>query len=278
MFTNFFQLGARKRKFLSADDSPVADQEGRQPSIENIASPTPKRRRGGAIKAAPKKRTRSSFAEDIPTDPDISFVGETQLSFGSSILDSQFQDHDQDELVGPTPYAGARAPAPGIFNEEPKPEKGIPQYISVEPEPEVVLTPSKRRRGSRRTTTARSPAKSRTAKASKKFGVEVEIIKIEEEEKTGPSIAESMEVADSMNTEADIEVEVEAETRVSWSIAGRKAKEAISGAQVLDGLKKALQVLEKAGLTSGECREAENLVFDAFSKLRQRVHDDEPSN
>lgn len=270
MFTNFFQLGARKRKFLSADDSPVAGQEGRQSSIENITSPTPKRRR--AIKAAPKKRTRSSFTEDIPTDPDVSFVGETQLSFGSSIPDSQFQDHDQDELVGPTPYAGVRAPAPGIFSEQ-RPEEGIPQYISVEPE--VVSTPSKRRRGSRRATTTRSPVKPRTVKASKKFGVEVEIIKIEEAEKTGPSIAESMEVTDSMDAEADIEAEIEAETRVPWGIAGRKAKEATSGAQVLDSLKKSLQMLERAGLTSGECREAENLVFDAFSKLRQRVHDDE---
>lgn len=259
---------------MSADDSPVADQEGRQSSIENITSPTPKRRRGGTIKAAPKKRTRSSFTEDIPIDPDISFVGETQLSFGSSIPDSQFQDHDQDELVGPTPYAGARAPAPSIFNGQQKPEKSIPQYISVELEPEIVSTPSKRRRGSKRATTARSPAKPRTAKASKKFGVDVEVIKIEEEEKTGPSIAESMEVVDSMDAEA----EIEAEPQVLWGIAGRKAKEAINGAQALDSLKKSLQMLEKAGLTSRERREAEDLVFNAFSKLRQRVHDDRSLN
>lgn len=276
----FFQLGARKRKFLSVDDSPVLNHESRQSSIENITSPTPKRRRGVAVKAQPKKRTRSSFTEEIPADPDVSFVGETQLSFGSSIPDSQFQDHDQlDELVGPTPYAGARAPAPGIFDKVGKLEgRDVLRHINVEPELEVVSTPSKRRRASRKPTIARSPEKPRTTKASKKVRAEVEIIKIEEEEKAEPPTAGLIEVADSMNTEAT-GIEIEMETRVSSDVARARAKEASSsGAQVLDSLKKSLQMVETAGLTSGQCREAEDLVFGAFIKLRQRGHGDGASD
>lgn len=266
---------------MSVDDSPVPNHESRQSSIENIASPTPKRRRGGAVKAPPKKRTRSSFTEEIPADPDVSFVGETQLSFGSSIPDSQFQDHDQlDELVGPTPYAGARAPAPGIFDEVGKSDgRDVVGYINVETELEVASTPSKRRRASRKPTITRSPEKSRTTKASKKVRAEVEIIKIEEEERAEPPIAGLIEVADSMNTEAT-GIEIEMETRVSSDVARVRAKEAPSGggAQVLDSLKKSLQMVETAGLTSRQCREAEDLVFGAFIKLRQRGHGDGASD
>lgn len=272
MLLTFFQIGSRKRKFLTADDSPIPNSESRQSSIENVASPTPKRRRGGIVKVMPKKRTRSSFTEDVPTDPDISFVGETQLSFGSSTPDSQFQNLDQeDELVGPTPYAGARAP--GIFDVvREQEEEEVLQDTGVDPEPKVVSTLSRRRRGGRRSSMAQSPEKLRTAKVSKKVGAEAEAKK---EEKGESSTARLIEiVADSMDIEAEpeSEIELEAQIQVSSYEEGERAQEVVSGAQSLDCLRKSLQILETTKLTSGECREAENLVFDAFAKLRERGH------
>lgn len=258
---------------MTADDSPIPNTESRQSSIENVASPTPKRRRGGIVKVMPKKRTRSSFTEDVPTDPDISFVGETQLSFGSSTPDSQFQNLDQeDELVGPTPYAGARAP--GIFDVvREQEEEEVLQDTSVDPKPKVVSTLSKRRRGGRRSSSmAQSPEKLRTAKVSKKVEAEAEAKK---EGKGESSTARLIEiVADSMDIEAEpeSEIELEAQIQVSSYEEGGGAQEVVSGAQSLDCLRKSLQILETTKLTSGECREAENLVFDAFAKLRERGH------
>lgn len=261
-----FQLGARKRKFLSADESPIPKTESRQSSFENLVSPTPKRRRGSVIVEMPKKRTRSSFTEEIPADPDISFVGETQLSFGSSIPDSQFQDFDQVGLVGFTLNAGAKAS--GIFDagEGAKEKEDILQDTDPEPELQVVSTPSRRRRSSRKLSMAQIPEKSRTAK-----GAEVDV-DAKKRREAGPSTAKLVEImADSM----DIEVETEAEASCE---VGESAREVVSGVRALDGLRRSFRVLEAARLTSGECRVAENIVFDAFAKLRKRGHGDKSSD
>lgn len=262
---------------MSADDSPIPKSESRQSSFENIVSPTPKRRRGSVIVAMPKKRTRSSFTEEIPADPDISFVGETQLSFGSSIPDSQFQDLDQvGELVGLTPNAGAKASSIFDAAEEAKEEKeDILQDTDPEPELQVVSTPSRRRRSNRRSI-ARSPEKSRTAKGAE---VEVEDVEAKKREKAGPSTAKLMEiVADSMDIETETDIEVGAQIREASCEAGETAQEAVNGVRALDGLRRSFRVLGAARLTYGECRVAENIVFDAFVKLRKRGHGNTPSD
>lgn len=258
---------------MSADDSPIPKSESRQSSFENITSPTPKRRRSSVVIAIPKKRTRASFTEEIPTDPDISFVGETQLSFGSSIPDSQLQGLDQvDELVGLTLNAGTKVS--GIFNavgvEEEEKEDTL-QDTDPEPKLQVVSTPSRRRKSSRRSLIAQNPEKSRAIKEAK---VEVEDVESEKRERAGPSTVGLVEImADSMDIEAE-HIELGAQIRVAPCGADERAQEAVSGVRVLDGLRRSFRVLEAARLTSGECRVAENIVFDAFAKLRKRGYGD----
>lgn len=266
---------------MSADDSPAPSDISRQSSTEIHPSPTPKRRRG-ASRAAPSKRTRSSFTDDVPVDPDISFVGETQLSFGSSIPDSYEQEVD--ELVGPTPYAGTRAPAPGIFDdvaekseeEGEQPEVSQNTEVDLESSLEAISTPPRRRRSRRSLVVSRSTEKARAARANKKVEVEAEVVETKEED-VEPSTAESSigVMAESMDIEPEVEMEIEMQESVDVT---SEEEEVISGAQVMEGLRKALQLLEAARLAPGECREAENLLFEAFAKLRHRGHDDAALN
>ncbi|RPB11373.1 hypothetical protein P167DRAFT_606515 [Morchella conica CCBAS932] len=291
---------SRKRKFLATDDSPVPGYESHQSGTEHAPSPTPKGRRRRSDNPPPAKRGR--VVEEVPADPDVSFVGETQLSYGSSIPDTYEQEVD--ELVRATPYAGravgifdktgveaegeVAASTPGgkrrrvkeMVEETPVPAEAPALAAAVEEEGEAVqeeegeegltgveadaATPSKRRKMKKRQP-ARAGRRSPAAKGGQKSLTETE-----EDEATPPSSQVEISAA-SESTGATVVVGSSGPSVVvSSSVVSSAASEPVTGRSAIEGLRSALGVLETVGLTQEESRETEEIILGAFMNIRRR--------
>lgn len=136
---------SRKRKFAVTPTN-TTNAANDSYNTEHAPSPTPKSRRRKPDTAAappppppppppPTKRTRVMI-ESVPADPDISFVGETQLSYGSSSGATAPDTYEQevDELVGATPYAG-------VFDGETPAKRRRSEEAAA-----AAVTPSRKRR------------------------------------------------------------------------------------------------------------------------------------
>ncbi|KAG0133462.1 hypothetical protein HOY82DRAFT_669073 [Tuber indicum] len=227
----------RKRKLEAVDHYGSNNDEN--PSFENLATPTPKRRNTASL---PVRRTRSSTKESFKSNdngPDVSFIEETQFRVNSSIDDSQ--DH-VDELVGPTPYVGSKAHT--LFTEgTPKSSRGKGRLDSTarpETAEDTPKTPKTPRRLKRKSLGAPGQSQDFTP-----------IVDSEKEAGAGPS--------------KGIGARRNLSTRQLETLS-----EPTSGETAIDGLQKALRALESASLTPDEYRWAENILFDAFSQLRRK--------
>jgi len=212
-----------------------------KPAVENTGTPTPKRRN---IASPPVRRTRSSAKQNDSGNndpsPDMSFVEETQLNFTSPIPDSQ------DELLGPTPTRSGPKPCTSFAAGAIKSGRKESQVKTLDLDPErvgdVPNTPTNPGRTRRK---FRFPPKNPQ----------------EDAEKVGSQ---------------GITPEPAQRTRSRRSLASPMADKAgsqpgpTSGEIALASLKKELEDLEAAGLTPAECRQAENILFEAFSQFRRR--------
>ncbi|RPA92578.1 hypothetical protein L873DRAFT_1709380 [Choiromyces venosus 120613-1] len=229
----------RKRKLEAVEHYGSNNDEN--PSFENLATPTPKRRNTASL---PLRRTRSSTKQESSKNndsgPDVSFVEETQLSINSSIDDSQ--DH-VDELVGPTPYAGSKAHT--LFTEgTPKYSRGKGRLDSTNTQPESVEdTPN----------TPRTPRRLKKKSLGTPNQSQDATPKVESEKEVGPGSSKKIGARRSLPTKQPETV-----------------SEPTNGEAAIEGLQKALRALESANLTPDEFRRAENILFDAFSQLRRK--------
>ncbi|PWW76698.1 hypothetical protein C7212DRAFT_357631 [Tuber magnatum] len=227
----------RKRKLEAVDHYGSNNDEN--PSFENLATPTPKRRNTASL---PVRRTRSSAkgsSKYNDNGPDVSFIEETQLSVNSSINDSQ--DH-VDELVGPTPYVGSKAHT--LFVEgTPKSSRGKGRLDLTNTRPESVED------------TPKTPNTPRRLKKSLGTPMQSQDVTpmIESEKEADPGPPRGIGARRSLSTKQPEIV-----------------PESTSGETAIDGLQRALRALESASLTPDECRRAENILFDAFSQLRRK--------
>lgn len=213
-------------------------------TVENTGTPTPKRRN---IASPLVRRTRSSAKQNDSGNndpsPDVSFVEETQLNFTSSIPDSQ--DH-LDELLGPTPTRSGPKSRNSFAAGAIKSGRREPQLKTLDPDPEMVSDVPN---------TPTNPGRTR-----RKFRFPPK------------NLQEESEKAESQG----ITLEPAQRTRSRRSLASPMASKPGSqpgptrGEIALASLKKELKDLEAAGLTPAECRQAENILFEAFSQFRRR--------
>ncbi|KAI5844585.1 Rap1-interacting factor 1 N terminal-domain-containing protein [Morchella snyderi] len=283
---------SRKRKFLTTDDSPVPGYEGHQSGAEHAPSPTPKGRRRKSDNPPSAKRSR--IVEEVPADPDVSFVGETQLSYGSSIPDTYEQEVD--ELVRATPYAGRavgifdrsseaegeaastpgkRRRVKGMVEETPVPVEVPAVVVEVEVESTSVdadmVTPSKRRKMKRRQL-QRVGRRSPSVKGSQKSLTETE-------DETIPPSSQVEISAASESTGAEESLVVVGSSgpsvvpSVVSSVVSSASSEPITGQSAIEGLRSALRLLDTVELTASESRDAEEIILGAFMNIRRRGRD-----
>lgn len=218
-------------------------------------------------------------------------MGETQLSYGSSIPDTYEQEVD--ELVRATPYAGR---AVGIFDKTneaevevastPGKRRRVKEIVEETPAPVEVpaveeeeeeettsveadaVTPSKRRKMKKRQP-ARAGRRSPTAKGSQKSLTETE----EDEVAPPSSQVEISAASESTGAEGSLVVVGSSGPSVVTSVVSSAASEPITGQNAIEGLRSALRLLDTVELTPSESREAEEIILGAFMNIRTRGRD-----